>query len=54
MSTNQLGKLREIALRMPTEKQLAYLKSLGYEGTVFTKKEASELIDKLKKGEVND
>ena len=33
---------------MPTEKQLQYLKDLGYEGVVKTKKEASEKISELK------
>lgn len=33
----------------PTEKQLSYLKSLGYDGKVKSKKEASSLISELKK-----
>ena len=32
----------------PTEKQLKYLKDLGYDEKVKTKFEASELIDRLK------
>jgi hypothetical protein len=39
------GKYKEV---MPTEKQLKYLKDLGYDEKVKTKFEASELISKLK------
>ena len=49
LSLNQLTKLRDILLRnKPTQKQLEYLKDLGYEGKVTTKKQASEKIKELK------
>ena len=49
LSLNQLTKLRDILLRnKPTQKQLDYLKDLGYEGKVTTKKQASEKIKELK------
>tara|TARA_R110002020_G_scaffold53057_3_gene148739 strand:- start:7632 stop:8939 length:1308 start_codon:yes stop_codon:yes gene_type:complete len=49
LSVNQLTKLRDILLRnKPTQKQLEYLKDLGYEGKVTTKKQASEKIKELK------
>lgn len=49
LSVNQLTKLRDILLRnKPTQKQLEYLKDLGYEGEVTTKKQASEKIKELK------
>jgi len=49
LTPNQLGKLVNILQRnKPTQKQLDYLKDLGYEGEVNNRKQASELINKLK------
>ena len=49
LSPRQRRTLVDIMKRnMPTEKQLQYLKDLGYEGVVKTKKEASEKISELK------
>ena len=49
LTSNQLGKLITILKRnKPTQKQLDYLKDLGYEGEVNNKKQASEIINKLK------
>ena len=49
LTPNQLGKLVNILERnKPTLKQLDYLKDLGYEGEVNNKKQASEIINKLK------
>ena len=51
LTSNQLATLRNIVNRQPTEKQLSYLKALGYEGEVKNKSHASTLIDELKKGD---
>lgn len=49
LTSPQKTTLSQIVKRaMPTEKQLQYLKNLGYEGEVKTKKEASEKISELK------
>jgi hypothetical protein len=49
LTSNQLGKLITILKRnKPTQKQLDYLKDLGYEGEVNNKKQASEIINELK------
>lgn len=52
LSESQLRTLRNIIHRqLPTQKQLDYLKDLGYEGEVTTKKQASKLIEELKERE---
>ena len=49
LSTQQINTLIPIVRRnMATEKQLQYLKDLGYNGVVKTKKEASKLIKEIK------
>ena len=49
LSGSQINSLATIVKRnLPTEKQLQYLKDLGYTGEVKTKKEASEKISELK------
>jgi hypothetical protein len=49
LSANQRGNLATIIRNgLPSEKQLQYLKDLGYEGVVKTKKEASKKISELK------
>lgn len=40
---------RWMAQQLPTEKQVKYLRSLGYTGQIESKLQASELIDKLLK-----
>ena len=42
-----MGKLRELLQNSPTEKQLQYLKDLGYTGEVSTKFFASRKIKEL-------
>ena len=49
LSRHQIQTLAPIIRNnMATEKQLSYLKDLGYKGVVKTKKEASKEIEKLK------
>ena len=47
LTSNQMGKLRELLQNSPTEKQLQYLKDLGYTGEVSTKFFASRKIKEL-------
>ena len=49
LTASQRSTLSNIVRRnLPTEKQLQYLKDLGYTGVVKTKKEASKKISELK------
>ena len=55
LTDRQLQKLRDIVTReLPTQKQIDYLRSLGYNGTPSSKQKASQIIDKLKVSETND
>ena len=47
-SNRQVSKLRELLTNPPTEKQIKFLRDLGYEGEIPTKLFASRKIQELK------
>jgi len=51
LSSDQMTKLRELLNNSPTEKQIKYLKDLGYEGDIPTKYFASRKIEEMKEND---
>ena len=53
-SNRQVMKLRELLTNPPTEKQIKFLRDLGYEGEIPTKLFASRKINELKEDKLNE